>query len=188
MTSDVSDGTIAWHILSSTHSPERLWETSLPGDVIRDSSSSLNCKLPELQEDKSSLGPFLQAGDGTTVSHWIISPSALFSDPSQWYPHQRLRCWVSLIWEVEKGVCWSPRLLTLAVILGCSATPHPSGAQDVFVSEGLSFIALHRDAVSAVLISGEGQAWATGESLHSGPRGIEKLGVALESGEGVWNN
>lgn len=80
-------------------------------------------------------------------------------------------------------MCWGPRLLTLAIVPGCSATPDPARAQDVFVAEGLNFILLHRDILAVVPISRGGQAWATRESLCSEPWGMEKLRLALESGE-----
>lgn len=76
-----------------------------------------------------------------------------------------------------------PRLLTLAVVSGCSASPHYAGAQDVFVAEELRFIPLHRDTLAPVPISKEGEVCVTGESLHLQPWGIKSLGLLLESGE-----
>lgn len=147
----------------------------------------LSFKLPEPQ-----IGSLLQEIGLVflMVQDWLflfllcyLHRNSVLFDSSHCYLHLRLRCWRSPIWEVEKGMWWGHRLLTLAIVPGCSATPHPARAQEVFVAEGLSFISLHKDILAAVPISRGGQVWATVEWLCPDPWGMEKLRLALESGE-----
>ena len=146
------DGKMTGHILSATVTQpccERLWGTSLPGNTVWHSTYLWAVTPWTLGTDSS--GSLFQAEDETTVSFivqdwlflllWIISRSFPLSSASDAEMPA-----VTHLGSGEAGVL-DPRLLTLAVIPGWSASPHYAGAQDVFVAEELSFIPLHRDAL-----------------------------------------
>lgn len=115
------------------YSLSRLGGTYLPGGVVWDSNLPLSCKLPEPQEGSILQALFYKKWMGPLsliVQDWLfllLLHYFFFPEPSHWYLHVRLRCWQPSTWEMKKGVCWGSRLVTLAIVPGCSAIPHPAG-------------------------------------------------------------
>lgn len=164
-----------WQFPLYTSFLQRLWGTTLPGSVVWDSSSSLSYKLPNPQK-----GSLLQTLFSRRHDHLLLSKNGHFSffcltcRPFPLLPPSEAEALV----VTHPGSGEEAVLRAQVTHLGCLLSP---AALPLHIRQE-SRMSLR--CFSCSVASGEGQAWAPEEPIHSGPWGLNNLWLAL--GMGKW--